>query len=131
MNRYYKINLNMISDGRGDLIALQKSNIVPFDIKRVYYLANLSKQPRGFHAHKKLSQLIICVAGSFTLKLDDGINKNSYILDSIDKGVVIENVVWREMESFSNDCVILVLASEIYDENDYIRCKKEFEDLVK
>lgn len=131
MNRYYELSLNVISDGRGDLVALQNSDNIPFDIKRVYYLANMSKSPRGFHAHRNLSQFIVCVSGSFTLKVDDGVNQDSFVLNSINNGVVMENIVWREMADFSDDCVILVMASAVYDKNDYIRSKEEFKELVR
>ncbi|WP_201580290.1 FdtA/QdtA family cupin domain-containing protein [Psychrobacter sp. Pi2-52] len=112
----------IIGDNRGSLIALQTFQNIPFDIKRIYYIFDtLSGVSRGFHAHQKLQQVLICVKGSCRILLDDGKHKENIILNSPQTGLLIENLIWREMHDFSEDCVLLVLASEYYDESDYIR----------
>ena len=117
----------IIGDSRGSLIALETFENIPFDVKRVYYIFDtLSGVSRGFHAHQNLKQVLICVKGSCRILLDDGNSKDNIILDSPQTGLLIESLVWREMHDFSEDCVLLVLASEYYDETDYIRNYKEF-----
>jgi dTDP-4-dehydrorhamnose 3,5-epimerase-like enzyme len=117
----------IIGDDRGSLIALETFQDIPFDIKRVYYIFDtLNGVSRGFHAHKQLKQVLICVKGSCQVLLDDGNSKDCIILDSPHTGLFIEDLVWREMHDFSDDCVLLVLASEYYDESDYIRDYNEF-----
>ena len=107
---------------RGNLTFLEEAKEIPFNIKRVYYLHNTAKGvSRGFHAHKKLEQIAICVAGSCEIILDDGFNRETFLLDTPDVGLYIGNYVWREIHNFSSDCVLLVLASTKYEENDYIR----------
>lgn len=125
------IKLHSHSDGRGNLISLESLKNVPFDIKRVYYLFNLNpSHPRGFHAHKNLHQMVVCVSGSCDFILDNGFERESVHLSSPDQGLIIENFIWREMENFSQDCVIMVLASEYYDESDYIRNYDDFKRLT-
>ena len=115
------------TDGRGVLVSLESLRNVPFEIKRVYYLTNLTKfNPRGFHAHKNLKQVAICLSGSCRFTLDSGSERRDFLLDKPTEGLLIEEMFWREMDEFSDDCVILVLASELYDENDYIRNYDEF-----
>ena len=121
------IDFPPLGDDRGSLVALEGAKTVPFDIKRVYYIFDTKKGvSRGFHAHNNLEQVVICVRGSCRMVLDDGTNRVDAILDSPIKGIYIGNLVWREMHEFSDDCVLLVLASEHYDEADYIRDYKEF-----
>ena len=116
------INFDIRGDARGSLIALEKEHNVPFDIKRVYYIFDTTDGVRrGFHAHKNLKQLAICVKGSCKFLLDDGTDKNIYDLNKPTKGLYIEGLVWREMFDFSPDCVLMVLADAYYDEADYIR----------
>lgn len=116
-----------LGDERGSLVALEASRTVPFDIKRVYYIFDTKKGvSRGFHAHKNLKQVMVCVTGSCRLVLDRGQERQEVWLDSPTRGVVVEGLVWREMYDFSPDCVLLVLASEHYDEADYIRDYQEF-----
>ena len=122
----------IIGDSRGSLIALETFENIPFDVKRVYYMFDtLSGVSRGFHAHQNLKQVLICVKGSCRILLDDGNSKDNIILDSPQTGLLIESLVWREMHDFSEDCVLLVLASEYYDETDYIRDYVGFLELVK
>src|SRR5690554_4837494 len=116
-----------LGDDRGSLVALEAEKTVPFEIKRVYYIFGTQQGvARGFHAHKQLKQVAVCVTGKCRMILDDGRNKEEVWLDSPTKGLLIGDLVWREMHDFSEDCVLLVLASEHYDESDYIRDYDEF-----
>lgn len=117
------IDLPSHEDKRGGLVALESlSDTVPFEIRRVYYIyGTKSDVERGFHAHKKLQQLCICVSGACDFVLDNGCSRETLRLDSPEKGLLLGNNIWREMKNFSSDCVLLVLASEHYDEADYIR----------
>lgn len=122
----------IIGDNRGSLIALETFQNIPFDIKRVYYVFDtLSGVSRGFHAHRDLKQVLICVKGNCRILLDDGNSKDNVILNSPQTGLLIEDLVWHEMHDFSEDCVLLVLASEYYDESDYVRDYDNFLELVK
>ena len=121
------IDFPSLGDERGGLIALENNDSVPFEIKRVYYILDTKKGvSRGFHAHKVLKQLAVCVAGSCRFVLDNGLEKEEVILESPLKGLIIDKMIWREMHDFSDDCILMVLASEYYDENDYIRNYREF-----
>jgi dTDP-4-dehydrorhamnose 3,5-epimerase-like enzyme len=123
------IDFPSLGDQRGGLVAVEvgMDKAVPFEIKRVYYIYNTKPGiSRGFHAHKKLKQIAICIAGKCRMVLDNGITREDVWLESPTKGVVIEDMVWREIHDFSEDCVLLVLASEHYDESDYIRDYDEF-----
>lgn len=127
MNISTLINFNTLSDERGSLISLEGHRQIPFDIKRVYYTyGTKGHKPRGFHAHKKLKQLMICVAGSCKVLLDNGALKEWHTLDAPNQGLFIDPLIWHEMHEFSSDCVLMVLASEPYDESDYIRDYDEF-----
>ena len=125
------INFKTNGDDRGSLIAIENNHNVPFDIKRVYYIFDTKDGVRrGFHAHKKLKQLCICVKGSCTFLLDDGIKKENISLNHPNHGLLLEGLVWREMYDFSEDCVLMVLADEYYDESDYVRDYDEFIEAV-
>ena len=116
------ISFPPLGDDRGSLVALEAHKTVPFDVKRVYYI--FGTQPgvsRGFHAHLALQQVAVCVTGKCRMVLDDGQRREEVWLDSPTKGLLIGDLVWREMHDFSSDCVLLVLASEHYNETDYIR----------
>lgn len=116
-----------LGDDRGSLVALEGSKLVPFSIQRVYYLfATKPGVSRGFHAHRQLQQLAICVTGHCRMVLDDGRARQDAWLDSPTKGLLIGNMIWREMHDFSPDCVLLVLADSHYDEADYIRDYDKF-----
>ncbi len=109
-------------DDRGQLVALEEYKDIPFDIKRVYYIYDtLPGVTRGRHAHKNLEQILICVHGSCMLRLDDGFEQKEVLLDKPFEGLYISNDTWREMYDFSPDAVLMVLASEHYNEADYIR----------
>ena len=121
------INLPPLGDERGSLVSLESNQSIPFDIKRVYYIFGTKPGvARGFHAHKKLKQVAVCVTGKCRMTIDDGKQRKEEWLDSATKGILIEDMIWREMHDFSDDCVLLVLASEHYDESDYIRNYDEF-----
>ena len=125
-------NFNIIGDDRGSLISIESKIDIPFEIKRVYYIfGNKNNIRRGFHAHKNLQQLLIAVSGSCKILIDSGKSKEEVLLDSPKKGLLIKELLWREMFDFSADCVLLVLASEHYDEKDYIRDYNQFLDLWK
>lgn len=114
-------------DERGRLVALEEYKEVPFKIKRVYYMYDMSPGiVRGRHAHKNLQQILICIHGSCKILLDDGNEKEVVPLEKPYEGLYVTNSMWHEMYDFSKDAVLMVLASDIYDENDYIRNYSEF-----
>ena len=109
-------------DDRGQLVALEELKDIPFAVKRVYYMYETTPGvTRGKHAHKCLQQIMICIHGSCKVLLDNGIEKTVVTLNKPNEGIYIANDIWREMFDFSSDAVLMVLASELYDENDYIR----------
>ena len=119
-------------DDRGSLVALESAKNIPFEIKRVYYIFDTkSDVVRGLHAHKDLLQVMVCLKGSCRVVLDNGYIKEQVVLDSPDKGLLIDSMMWREMHDFSADCVLLVLANEHYDESDYIRDYGDFLKVTK
>lgn len=121
-----------LGDERGSLVALEAHKTVPFDVKRVYYIFGTQEGvSRGFHAHRALQQVAVCVTGKCRILLDDGQRSEEVWLDSPTKGLLIGDLVWREMHDFSVDCVLLVLASEHYDETDYIRSYDAFKQVLK
>jgi len=114
--------------GRGNLSVIEK-DCIPFSVKRVYYLYDVpSNAYRGGHAHKNLNQFMIALSGSFDVVLDDGATKKKVTLNKPNKGLLIPNGIWRELENFSSGSVCLVLASEEFEEDDYIRKYKKFLD---
>ena len=131
LENVYKFNIPKIisPEGMGSLSFVEKE-IIPFSIKRVYYLYDVPfNGERGGHAHKDLFQVLIALNGSFELLLDDGSNTKKILLDSPNIGLYIPNGIWREMNNFSKNSVCLVLASEDYDENDYIRNYQDFKNM--
>lgn len=126
------IDFERHGDDRGQLVALEELKNVPFDIKRVYYMYTTSPSAvRGKHAHKQLEQILICVHGRCKVRLDNGTSVEEVLLDRPYEGLYISNDVWREMYDFSDDAVLMVLASELYDESDYIRDYDEFIEYVR
>jgi len=113
----YFIDFPTFIDKRGNLTAID--NILPFEIKRVYYIYN-AKEKRGGHHHKKTIQCLIAINGSCEIFVNNSINKNTYILDNPSKGLIVNAEDWHTMDNFSNNCILLVLASEHYDVNDYV-----------
>lgn len=127
LNSGDSVQFPKIQDARGNLSFIEGDVHVPFPIKRVYYLYDVPEgAERGGHAHRKLQQAVIALSGSFDLILDDGTGRKRIHLNQPNQGILIGNNVWREMENFSEGCVCLVLASERYDEADYIRDYNEF-----
>lgn len=121
------IELTKRGDARGSLVAIENHRVIPFEIKRVYYIFDtLQGVSRGYHAHHNLKQLMVCISGRCRVTLDNGQHRADAILDDPCRGLLIEDLVWREMHDFSSDCVLLVLASEPYNETDYIRDYKKF-----
>ena len=109
-------------DDRGQLVALEEFKDIPFEIKRVYYMYDTGEGVhRGFHAHRSLEQILICIHGSCKVLLDNGTEKKVISLEKPYEGLYIANDMWREMYDFSSDAVLLVLASDFYKEEDYIR----------
>ncbi len=125
------IKFEIKGDDRGSLIALENNKNIPFEIRRVYYIFGTKNGvKRGYHAHKNLRQALICISGSCKILLDNGKEKIKIELNSPDQGLLIESMIWREMFDFSPDCVLLVLADNYYDEEDYIRDYQEFLDHI-
>lgn len=121
------IELPKISDPRGNLTFIEGSQHIPFDIARIYYLYDVpGGAERGGHAHKALRQMIIPVAGSFDIHLDDGIAQRTFQMNRSYVGLYICPMIWREIDNFSSGAVCLVLASQHYDEADYYRDYQEF-----
>ena len=130
------LNFNKFSDGRGDLIPIElgakfDKSLIPFDVKRIYFISTINNDReaiRGKHAHIDLEQVIICAHGRFVLDLEDSNgNKESILLKDNNKGIYIKKgLVWRELKSFSPNCVVIVLASNHYNESDYIKNYNDF-----
>lgn len=115
------------SDRKGNLTVVENGATLPFDVKRVYYLYDVpGGESRGAHAHKELSQLIIAASGSFSVTLDDGKCKRSFFLNRPHHGLYIKPGIWRDLADFSSGAVCLVLASEVYENKDYIRDYNDF-----
>lgn len=121
------LELPKIIDPRGSLTFVEGGNHIPFDIKRVYYLYDVpGGAERGGHAHKGLQQLIVAMSGSFDVLLKDGFEQRRFHLNRSYSGLYICPMIWRELDNFSSGSVCMVLASNIYDENDYYRDYTEF-----
>ncbi len=116
-----KMNLPIIEDPRGNLAFIQE-DIIPFEIKRVYYLYDVpSTAFRGGHSHIAQSEFLIPLSGSFEVITDDGITKSAYVMNKPNIGLFIPTGIWRELQNFSSGAVCLVLASDVFKEEDYIR----------
>ena len=119
--------LNKIHNRAGNITIVEGNENVPFDVKRIYYLYDIpGGEDRGGHAHKELRQLIVAASGSFNILLDDGQNKKIVTLNRPDYGLLVVPGIWRELMEFSSGAVCLVLASEGYDEEDYLRDYKTY-----
>jgi len=122
-----KYTFQQHGDERGQLVSLEEFIDIPFKIKRVYYMYDTKEKiRRGFHAHKSLEQIMICIHGSCKILLDNGTEKKVVYLEKPYEGLYVSNNIWREMYDFSKDAVLMVLASDIYREEDYIRNYEEF-----
>jgi len=132
LNDCQLLDLPRISDPRGNLSFIEGMYHIPFAIKRVYYLYDVpGGSERGSHAHKNLHQFIVAMSGSFDVILDDGNEKARFHLNRSYYGLYLCPMMWRELENFSSGSVCMVLASERYNENDYIRCYSEFVSKVR
>ena len=129
MKRVKNINFKINNDKWGKLVPIEGNDSVPFDIKRVYYIYEVNQEKRrGFHSHKDLEQVLICVHGSVKILVKTPEEEKIVLLDDPSKGLYIGPDIWREMYDFENDGVLLVLASNHYNEKDYIR---EYDDYVE
>lgn len=116
------ISLPQIGDRSGHITSVNNMKEVPFDIKRIYYLYDVpGGESRGGHAHYDLQQLLVAASGSFDVIIDDGRNKQTFSLNRPNYGLYITPGIWRDLVNFSSGSVLLVLASEVYEEEDYIR----------
>ena len=122
MKRVKNIKFKVNNDKWGKLVPIEGNDSVPFDIKRVYYIYEVNQEKRrGFHSHKELEQVLICVHGSIKILVKTPEEEKVVVLDNPNKGLYIGPDIWREVYDFENDGVLLVLASNHYDEKDYIR----------
>lgn len=125
------IEIPKIKNAKGN-IGVIENDVVPFEIKRVYYLYDVpSSAKRGGHAHKDLQQLLVPLSGSFDVVLKDGTEEVIVTLNKPDKGLLISSNIWRELENFSSGAVCMVIASQVYTEEDYIREYDDFLDYIK
>ena len=121
------IELPKISDPRGNLTFIEAENHIPFNIKRIYYLYDVpGGSTRAAHAHKSLHQFVIAMSGSFDIKLDDGLETKTFHLNRSYYGLYMAPMMWRDLDNFSSGSVCMVLASEVYDEKDYLRNYSDF-----
>ncbi len=121
------VPLSKIHNRAGNITIVEGENNVPFEVKRVYYLYDIpGGEDRGGHAHKDLFQLVVAASGSFNVLLDDGVNKKVVTLNRPDYGLMVVPGIWRELMEFSSGAICLVLASHLYDENDYLRDYDDF-----
>ncbi|MEZ9340250.1 FdtA/QdtA family cupin domain-containing protein [Vibrio splendidus] len=124
---FLKIDLPSLGDERGGLVVAEYGSHIPFDIKRVYSIFETKPGVRrGFHAHRQLIQAAIVLSGSCRFLLDDGTDKVDVLIDSPTQALMIDPLIWHEMYDFSDDCVLLMLASDLYDESDYLRDYDQF-----
>lgn len=133
MEKYSVFDCSMIeldrhhSDRKGNLTVVENGKTLPFDVKRVYYLYDVpGGESRGAHAHKALEQLIVAASGSFKVTLDDGRIKRTFSLNRPYQGLYVKPGMWRDLEDFSSGAVCMVLASEVYQAEDYIRDYQDF-----
>ena len=125
------VKISKIKNEAGNLAVLENQNNIPFDVKRIYFLYDVpSGAERGGHAHKRLKQYIVATNGSFDVIIDDGKNKKRIFLNSPDIALYVVPGMWRQLDNFSSGSVSMVLASELYDEDDYIRDYSDFKKYI-
>ena len=121
------IEIDKHQHDKGNISVIENERTIPFDVKRVYYLYDVpGGESRGGHAHRELQQLIVAASGSFNVTLDDGSVKRTFTLNRPYQGLLVVPGIWRELDDFSSGAVCLVMASMVYDANDYIRDYKQF-----
>lgn len=121
------VELPIVHNDAGNITVMENNGNIPFDVKRVYYLYDIPMGiERGGHAHYKLQQYVVAASGSFVFVLDDGIEKREVFLNHPNKALYIKPGIWREMKDFSSGSICLVLASDVFNENDYIRSYQNF-----
>jgi dTDP-4-dehydrorhamnose 3,5-epimerase-like enzyme len=113
-----QIDLKTFTDSRGNLTVIEK--VIPFDIKRIFYIYGVDKSERGGHRHHKTIQAAVCIKGSCVISNNDGVSKEEFHLDQPNKCLILEPKDWHKMYSFSEDAILMVLASEYFDPADYI-----------
>ena len=119
---YELLSFSEHRDDRGSLISFESAHEIPFGIQRIYVIYDTMENiARGFHAHKTLKQVLVCLRGSCEIRLDNGTSKETIHLDTPTKGIYIQDLVWREMHNFSKNCILLVFADQYFHERDYIR----------
>ncbi len=133
MDNIYEINFRKIGNKEiGHLVPLEQYREIPFEIKRIYYTYGVPESvKRGFHAHKELEQVLICLNGEIKVKCFDGKEERIFKLNNPSKGLYISSMIWREVFDYKRNAVLIVLASEYYNEKDYIRDYDKFLKLVK
>lgn len=125
------IDLQRHGDARGSLVVMEENKNIPFSIKRVYYMFDTARgERRGFHAHKKIQQLAVVVKGSCWFHLDDGISQQQVFMDNPAQALLLPPMLWHEMYDFSDDCALMVLADQYYDESDYVRDYEAFKCMI-
>lgn len=132
MNNIKIIKFRVNRDNYGNLVPIENSVDIPFAIKRIYYIFDVKHNiRRGFHAHKKLTQVLICVRGSVNILVKTPLEEKTILLNNPEKGLLIGPMIWREMFDFSNDAVLVVLASDFYKPSDYIRDYEKYKKIFK
>ena len=132
MKGAHRVDLRVVRDARGTLLAMEQGTGVPFAIERAYFLLDPTDgAARGFHAHKSLEQVLVCLAGRCRIVVDDGLSREEHVLEGVDQGLYIGAMIWREIHDLSPGTVVAVIASERYDEGDYLRSYEEFLDRVR
>lgn len=128
-----KLNeFKVLGDNRGQLVALEANKQIPFDVKRVFYIyGTQANTPRGNHSHYKTKQFLVAVNGSCKVTLDNGKDKETFDLNKPNLGLFQDALIWGSMHDFSSDCVLMVLADEYYQDNDYIRNYDKFLEVIK
>ena len=127
-----KISFPTIQDTRGNLSFIENSTHIPYAIKRVYYLYDIpAGSLRGGHAHIETKEILVALSGSFQVHLDNGLEKETVFLNNPREGLLIDTMVWRTLDNFSSGSVCLVLASELYDEDEYIRDMANFQKILE
>ncbi len=130
--KFYEINIRQYGDDRGKLTTIEGLNDVPFEIKRVYYISDVGlNKERAHHAHKNSKRVLSAIQGSCKAVLYDGKLRKEFILNSKTKGIYFDKAVWCELSEFKDNAIVLALASEVYDESDYIRNYEEYIEFLK